>query len=94
VDVRVADGSKASQIETHTSGQFDAIVLSGSVASIPEMLTAKLKVGGRLAAIVGNEPVMRMTLVTRTEDGFQTTQPWDAIAPRLVGFPEAAKFSF
>ena len=94
VDVRVADGSKAAQIEAHTSGQFDAIVLSGSVASIPEMLTAKLTVGGRLVAIVGQEPVMRMTLVTRTADGFQTTEPWDAIAPRLAGFAEPAKFNF
>jgi protein-L-isoaspartate(D-aspartate) O-methyltransferase len=94
VDVRVADGSKLAQIEAHTTGQFDAIVLSGSVASVPEMLTAKLKVGGRLAAIVGQEPVMRMTLITRTEDGFVTTQPWDAIAPRLAGFAEPTKFNF
>ena len=94
VDVRVADGSKIAQIETHTSGQFDVIVLSGSVASIPEVLKTKLKVGGRLAAIVGNEPIMRFTLITRTADGFVTAQPWDAVAPRLAGFAEDAKFSF
>jgi protein-L-isoaspartate(D-aspartate) O-methyltransferase len=94
VDVRVADGSKMAQIETHTSGQFDVIVLSGSVANIPEALKAKLKLGGRLAAIVGNEPIMRFNLITRTADGFLTTQPWDAVAPRLAGFAEDDKFNF
>jgi protein-L-isoaspartate(D-aspartate) O-methyltransferase len=90
VDVRVADGSNIDEIE----GQFDVIVLSGSVAEIPEALTAKLKVGGRLVAIVGEEPVMRMTLVTLTGKGLQTTTPWDTLAPRLTGFPELEAFTF
>lgn len=90
VDVRVADGSDIEAIQ----GQFDVIVLSGSVAEIPEALTDKLKVGGRLAAIVGEEPVMRMTLITRTNQGLQTTTPWDTMAPRLVGFPELEAFTF
>jgi protein-L-isoaspartate(D-aspartate) O-methyltransferase len=90
VDVRVADGSNMDAIE----GQFDVIVLSGSVAEIPEALTDKLKVGGRLVAIVGDEPVMRMTLVTRTGKGLQTTEPWDTVAPRLTGFPELETFTF
>jgi len=90
VDVRVADGSKTDAIH----GEFDVIVLSGSVAKVPASLMAKLKVGGRLAAIVGAEPVMRMTLTTRTSSGFQTTEPWDTLAPRLVGFPELEKFTF
>ncbi len=98
VDVRVMDASKTSLI----AGEFDVIVLSGSVARIPEALTHKLKVGGRLVAIVGAEPVMRMTLVTRVaaadaghvNDGLSTTQPWDTLAPRLTGFPELEKFKF
>jgi len=90
VDVRLADGSNMDAIE----GQFDVIVLSGSVAEIPEALTDKLKVGGRLVAIVGDEPVMRMTLVTRTGKGLQTTEPWDTVAPRLTGFPELETFTF
>jgi protein-L-isoaspartate(D-aspartate) O-methyltransferase len=90
VDVKVADGSDIGAIH----GEFDVILLSGSVAEIPQALIAKLKVGGRLAAIVGEAPVMRMTLVTRTSSGLQTTQPWDAIAPRLAGFPELEAFTF
>jgi protein-L-isoaspartate(D-aspartate) O-methyltransferase len=90
VDVKVQDGSKS----VHIQGDFDVIVLSGSVAQIPTDLTARLKMGGRLAAIVGSEPVMRFTLVTRTTAGLVSIQPWDTLAPRLSGFPELAGFNF
>jgi protein-L-isoaspartate(D-aspartate) O-methyltransferase len=78
-----------------TDGPFDAIVLSGSVAEIPSALLALLAPGGRLAAIVGHEPMMRATIVTRTGDAaFQTAQPWDTVAPRLRNFPEPSRFQF
>ena len=77
------------------SGPFDVIVLSGSVAEVPAWLLNLLKPGGRLSAIVGAEPVMRATLVTRvSEQAFRTTQAWDTVAPRLVNFPEPSKFTF
>lgn len=88
--VRVSDGSRDAVPE----GPFDVIVLSGSVAEIPQKLLSQLREGGRLAAIVGQEPVMRFTLVRRSGDRFETTQPWDTIAPRLVGFAEPSGFSF
>ena len=91
VEVREGDGAKGLAAE----GPFDVIVLSGSVAEVPQALLAQLKVGGRLAAIVGNEPVMRATFVTRTgEAAFATTQPWDTAAPRLQHFPEPSRFHF
>jgi protein-L-isoaspartate(D-aspartate) O-methyltransferase len=52
-------------------------------------------VGGRLAAITGNEPVMRATFITRTgEVSYETSQPWDTLAPRLAHFPEPSRFQF
>jgi len=76
-------------------GPFDAIVLSGSVAEVPTRLLALLKVGGRLSAIVGDEPMMRATLVTRTgEQAFGSTEAWDTVAPRLLHFPVPSTFSF
>jgi protein-L-isoaspartate(D-aspartate) O-methyltransferase len=91
-EVRVADGSK---VDLSVDGPFDVIVLSGSVASVPESLKALLKPGGRLAAIVGNEPVMCATFVKRAADGsFVSTQPWDTLAPRLLGFVDTPKFNF
>ena len=76
-------------------GPFDVIVLSGSVADVPPALLALLKVGGRLSAFVGNEPVMCATLVTKvSEQAFSQTQAWDTVVPRLLNFPEPSKFSF
>jgi protein-L-isoaspartate(D-aspartate) O-methyltransferase len=90
-EVREADGAK----DVSVDGPFDIIVLSGSVAEVPQALLAQLKPGGRLAAIVGNEPMMRATFVTRTgEAGYTTTQPWDTVAARLLNFPEPSRFNF
>lgn len=91
VEVRVADGASA---DLSVDGPFDAILLSGSVAQVPEHLLALLKPGGRLMAIVGNEPIMRATLVKNTANGLLTTQPWDENAPRLLNFPEPSRFHF
>lgn len=90
-EVREFDGAKGAPAE----GPFDVIMLSGSVAEVPPALLAHLKPGGRLVAIVGNEPVMRATIVTRSgENAFTTSQPWDTVAPRLLNFPEPSHFRF
>ena len=90
-EVRHADGSQGAPVE----GPFDVIVLSGSVAEVPHALLAHLKVGGRMAAIVGEPPMMRATFVTRVSDvEYRTTQPWDTLAQRLLNFPEPPRFSF
>ena len=98
-EVRTGDGAarlgQAVSSNDPLSGPFDVIVLSGSVAEVPPALLAMLKTGGRLSAIVGFEPMMRATLVTRVgETAFRTTQGWDTVAPRLLNFPEPSKFSF
>jgi protein-L-isoaspartate(D-aspartate) O-methyltransferase len=90
-EVRLADGAKGVPVE----GPFDVILLSGSVAQVPPSMLAHLKIGGRLAAIVGNEPMMCATFITRvSEADYRTTQPWDTVAQRLVNFPEPSSFSF
>lgn len=91
VEVRVQDGAQG----LPEAGPFDAIVLSGSVAQVPEALLAQLKVGGRLIAIVGEEPMMQATLITRiSEQRFETQQRWDTCAPRLLHFQDAPAFQF
>ncbi|WP_332775951.1 protein-L-isoaspartate O-methyltransferase family protein [Polaromonas sp.] len=93
-EVRIGDGATLPG-SASLSGPFDVIVLSGSVAEVPAALLSLLKVGGRLSAIVGFEPVMRATLVTRVgDDAWRTTQAWDTVAARLVNFPEPSKFNF
>lgn len=91
VEVQVFDGAKGTSAEA----PFDVIVLSGSVAEVPHNLLTQLKRGGRLVAIVGNEPVMRATVITRHSDtSYTTVQPWDTVAPRLLNFPEPSHFKF
>ena len=91
VQVRLQDGAKG----LPEQGPFDVIVLSGSVAEVPAGLLAQLKLGGRLVAIVGEEPVMQAHVITRTgENQFETRQPWDTVAPRLLNFPQASRFAF
>jgi len=74
---------------------FDAILLAGSVQTVPQALLDQLKVGGRLLAIVGNEPVMQATLITRTGDKqFEHQELFDTVAARLPGFTNANSFTF
>jgi protein-L-isoaspartate(D-aspartate) O-methyltransferase len=91
VEVREADGSRG----PIGGAPFDAIVLSGSVAEVPPALLAQLADGGRLAAIVGHEPVMCALLVTRVaEQQFKRVELFDTVAPRLAGFGEPSRFAF
>lgn len=91
ISVRQADGSKGLAAE----GPFDVILLSGSVSEVPQALLSQLKIGGRLAAIVGQLPIMRATLVTRTgEHGYTSVELFDTVADRLSGFGEPSRFSF
>lgn len=88
--VKQADGATAAA----ALGQFDVIVLSGSVARIPDSLVAQLNDGGRISAIVGKQPVMRFTVLQKHGQQIEMLQPWDTVASRLVGFEEPSRFSF
>ncbi|MDT8991837.1 protein-L-isoaspartate O-methyltransferase [Curvibacter sp. APW13] len=89
--VRQGDGAKGAAVD----GPYDAIVLAGSVAEVPQALLDQLQTGGRLVAIVGDEPIMRCELYTRTGTStFTKATPWDCNAPRLHHFPTPSRFSF
>ena len=89
--VAAAEGAQGLSAE----GPFDVIVLSGSVAEVPPALLSQLKVGGRLAAVVGAEPIMRARLLRRASDtAFAETELFDTVAPRLEGFAEPSRFRF
>ena len=96
VNVRVADVSAEEGARGMPSeAPFDVILLSGSVAEVPRELLQQLKPGGRLAAVVGREPVMRAVVYTRAGDAaFGERVLFDTVAPRLDAFPEPARFSF
>jgi protein-L-isoaspartate(D-aspartate) O-methyltransferase len=91
VNVRVQDGARGAPDDA----PFDAIVLSGSVAVVPQKLLLQLAPGGRLVGIVGDEPVMRAVRVLRLADSrFDSRDLFDTVAPRLHGFDEPSRFHF
>ena len=91
VDLRLEDGSAGAA----DIGPFDAIVLGGSVHEVPKEMLEQIKIGGRLIAIVGEEPVMQATLYTRTSaSAWDHRALWDTAAPRLLGFTEPSRFHF
>jgi len=90
-EVTAAEGAKGLPDEA----PFDAILLSGSVASVPRGLLEQLKIGGRLVAIVGDLPIMRARLFTRaSESAWSEADAFDTVAPRLEGFAEPSQFRF
>jgi protein-L-isoaspartate(D-aspartate) O-methyltransferase len=94
-EVRVADAAANGFAACAAEGPWDAILVAGSVAEVPAALLALLAPGGRLITIVGHDPVMRATIVTRAADAqYATAQPWDTVAPRLQNFAEPSRFSF
>jgi protein-L-isoaspartate(D-aspartate) O-methyltransferase len=90
-EVRVGNGASAQVAEA----PFDAIVLGGSVAEVPQSLLGQLKVGGKLIAIVGDDPIMQATLFTRVADQqWQSRSLWDTAVPALESFSKTSHFKF
>jgi protein-L-isoaspartate(D-aspartate) O-methyltransferase len=73
----------------------DVLVLSGGVAKVPEAMFDRLTPGGRLVAVVGQTPVMTMTLFTKSDSGqISSRKLFETLTRPLVGFPVAESFSF
>ncbi|HEY6892614.1 MAG TPA: protein-L-isoaspartate O-methyltransferase [Rhodanobacteraceae bacterium] len=64
VRVEVADAIK----DFSTGERFDAVVLTGAVAQVPDHLRARVAASGRLFAIVGESPAMQAMLMTRVDE--------------------------
>jgi protein-L-isoaspartate(D-aspartate) O-methyltransferase len=93
VEVRVGNG-----LDGALDGQpFDVIAVTGSLPDDEalEVLQRQLAPGGRLFAIVGEEPVMEAMLVTRVGDEeFRRRSLLETSVPRLEQAPEPEHFVF
>ncbi|MEI7429769.1 MAG: protein-L-isoaspartate O-methyltransferase [Betaproteobacteria bacterium] len=91
VSVDVGDGAQGWPLYA----PYDVIVLSGSTPVLPESLMRQLKIGGRLAAIVGEVPAMQLQLVTRTaENAFNTVNVLETVVAPLINAAHREKFVF
>ena len=91
VTVETGDGSKG----LPAKAPYDVIVVTGGIPSIPAELLAQLKVGGRLAAIVGQAPLMEAQIVTQTAEGvFSTVNLFETVVDPLKSVKPAPAFAF
>lgn len=74
---------------------YDVIVVTGSLPVVPAELTDQLKVGGRLAAIVGEDPAMVAQIISRvTPDGYDTIKLFETSAKPLRNALRPSSFRF
>lgn len=76
---------------------FDVIFVGGSVPVVPDALKAQLAIGGRLAVIAGDAPVMIAKVITRvSENAYQESVSFDTNIARLQQLDaiEPSRFSF
>jgi protein-L-isoaspartate(D-aspartate) O-methyltransferase len=68
VSVELGNGAQGWPGNASNGAPYDVIVISGALPVLPDAFLQQLKVGGRIAAIIGEAPVMSAQIVTRTSD--------------------------
>lgn len=74
---------------------FDVIVLTGSTPALPEAFLQMLNPGGRLFAVVGEEPIMKAILFSRGgQDGVERHELFETCIPALKHALHLEQFVF
>jgi len=74
---------------------YDVIVLTASTPVLPDTFQKSLNPGGRLFAIVGEDPVMEALLITCVAPGeFTATKLFETSTAPLINALQPARFSF
>jgi protein-L-isoaspartate(D-aspartate) O-methyltransferase len=74
---------------------YDVIMVSGSLPALPEGLQSQLKIGGRLAVVLGTGPVMSAQVITRvSERGFDTLRLFETEVKPLRNAWQPSAFQF
>jgi protein-L-isoaspartate(D-aspartate) O-methyltransferase len=95
VEVVLGDGAQGYTAANQPNAPYDVIVLSGSVAIVPEKLLSQLKVGGRMFVVVGTAPAMTAQIITRSSDvGYDTIGLFETVIKPLRNAPEPSHFKF
>jgi protein-L-isoaspartate(D-aspartate) O-methyltransferase len=91
VTVEVGNGAQGWE----KGAPYDVIVISGALEVLPEAILKQVKVGGRIAAIVGQAPVMEASIITRTgENTYSTIKVFETNVRYLTGAPVPSHFQF
>jgi len=73
--------------------QFDAIAVTGAVATVPEAFGRWLKPGGRLFVVRGESPVQEAVCLTRRGDHLHCDSLFETDIPYLRGAEPVARFT-
>jgi protein-L-isoaspartate(D-aspartate) O-methyltransferase len=74
---------------------YDVIVISGALEVLPEAFLKQIKVGGRIAAILGEAPVMSAQIITRvSEVAYDTVKVFETNVKPLREAPVPSHFTF
>ena len=77
------------------AGEVDVVIVSGSLHALPQSLLDQVRVGGRIAAIVGDAPAMTAVVVHRTgEQAWKTVNLFETVVKRLRDAPRISRFTF
>ena len=95
-------GYSAVSLETGDASQgwndqhvYDVIAITGAMPTLPEAYKQKLSVGGRLFAVVGQEPAMQAVLITRdAENEWRMDSLFETSLPYFINAAPVEKFSF
>ncbi len=91
VSLAVGDGARGWKIGT----AFDVIVLTGSTQVLPDALVQALNPGGRLFAVVGEEPIMKALLIFRgAQGGIERHELFETCIPPLKNALQREQFVF
>ncbi len=76
-------------------GTVDVVVVSGSLPFVPKSLLDQVRIGGRLAAVVGDAPAMSAEIWHRTgEEIWDTVKIFETVVKRLRDAPRLSQFTF
>lgn len=92
-NVTIEQGDAARGWSKHAP--YDVIVLTASTPVLPDAFQNSLNPGGRLFAIVGEDPVMEALLITCVAPGeFTTTRLFETSTTPLINAQQPVRFTF
>lgn len=91
VTVELGDGAEG----WSQGAPFDVIVISGALEALPEAFLKQVKVGGRIAAIIGDAPAMAAQVITRvSETAYDTVKVFETNVKPLKTSVKRSRFTF
>ena len=95
VKLMIGDAAQSPAPHVTAGERFDVVVLTGSVPILPPAYLDVLAMHGRLFAIVGDAPVMKAVLVTKTADAqFASSELFETVVPPLIHAARPSRFAF